>query len=179
MRLAALDTKFLLAFAAGESDAEETVQYLQRNGFACIVTQSVIEQLGELQRDKNNPSRLFALYALYMFPQWGFYEQANQYVDNGTSCVHAEKMLEQGLIPGARKIEAEILVEASCHQCELLVTFSEPLLNAKSMPLNLALIEGDMNSVAVAIASPKMIAERLKLTAKQFQQIATGNGQGI
>jgi hypothetical protein len=163
MRLAALDTKFLLAFAGGESDAEETLEYLRKNGFSLIITQSVVEQLGELQRNKNHPAHDFALFISWMYPQWGIYDPSNQYVDNGTSCAHADKILEQGLIPDATKIEAEMLVEASCHNCELLVTFSEPLLKAPPTPLNLALIENDMEAVTVAIASPKMIADRLKV----------------
>jgi hypothetical protein len=60
-----------------------------------------------------------------------------------------------------------MLVEASCHRCELLVTFSDSLLSAPPTPLNLALIENDMNAVIVAIASPKEIAERLKLLNEQ------------
>jgi hypothetical protein len=167
MRLAALDTKFLLAFAGGESDAEETLEYLRKNGFTLIITESVIEQLGELQRNKKHHAHDFALYASWMYPQWGVYAPSNQYVENGTSCVHAEKILDQGLIPDATKIEAEILVEASCHHCELLVTFSGPLLNAPPAPLNLALIENDMDAVTVAIASPEMIAERLKFLNEQ------------
>lgn len=166
MRLAALDTKFLLAFAGGESDAKETLEYLRKNGFSLIITQSVVEQLGELQRDKKNPAHDSALYASWMYPQWGIYDPSNPYVDNGTSCVHADKILEQGLIPGATIIEAEILVEASCHNCELLVTFSDPLLGAPPTPLNLALIENDMEAVTVAIASPRMIAERLRMIQK-------------
>ena len=166
MRLAALDTKFLLAYAGGESDAEETLEYLRKNGFTLIITESVIEQLGELQRDKTHPAHDFALYASWMYPQWGIYEQSNPYVDNGTSGVHADKIIEQGLIPDATKIETEMLVEAYCHHCELLVTFSDSLLKAEPAPLNLALIENDMGAVTVAIASPKMIAERLRLLKK-------------
>jgi hypothetical protein len=166
MRLAALGTKFLLAYAGGEPDAEETLNYLRKTGFTLIITRSVVEQIGELQWDKTNQSHDFALYASWMHPHWGIYDQSNTYVENGTSCVHADNILEQGLIPGATKIEAEILVEASCHKCELLVTFSEPLLNAPGAPLNLALIENDMEAVTVAIASPQMIAQRLKVMTK-------------
>jgi len=163
MRLAALDTKFLLAFAGGESDAEETFEYLRKNGFTLIVTESVLEQLGELTHscNKTHPAHYYAMYAYWTLPRWGILEPANPYVENGTSGAHAEKIREQGLLPNATRIEAEILVEASCHRCDLLVTFSEPLLNALPGPLNLALMEGGMDAVAVAIASPKMIAERL------------------
>lgn len=163
MRLAALDTKFLLAYAGAEPDAEETLEYLRKNGFTLIITESVVEQLGELQRSKNSEVRDCAIYAYWMCPQWGVCEPSNAYVENGTSCAHAERILEQGLIPNSTRIESEILVEASCHRCDLLVTFSEPLLNAPTVPLNLALIENDMNAVTVAIASPEMIARRLKL----------------
>lgn len=165
MRLAALDTKFLLAFAGGETDAEETLSYLHKNGFKLIITQSVVEQLVELQRDKANPAHDFAMYALWMFDKWGIFDLPNQYVENGTSCVHAENIIKQGLIPEATTIETEMLVEASCHGCELFVTFSEPLLNAPATPLNLALIENHMGAVTIAIASPKMIADRLRLVA--------------
>lgn len=163
MRFAALDTKFLLAYAGGEPDAEATLSYLQDNGFQPIITQSVIEQLGELQRDRNNPARDFAMYACWMHPHWNVWDIPNTYVDNGTACVHAEKIIKQGLIPGGSCIEAEILVEASCHGCELLITFSKPLLDAPSIQLNLALVENEMRAVTVAIASPAMIAERVRM----------------
>jgi hypothetical protein len=166
MRLAALDTKFLLAFAAGEQDVEETLDYLRNNNFQIIITKSVVEQLQDLIRHKSHDAHLFALYAFWMCPKEGIFEPSNSYVDNGTSCAHAEKIREQELIPDATRIEAEILVEASCHRCDLLITFSEALLNAPIVPLNLALIENDMDAVTVAIASPKMIAERLKQLQK-------------
>lgn len=162
MRFAALDTKFLLAYAGGEPDAEATLEYLHSNGFTVIITESVVEQLGELQRDKTNPAHDFALYAAWMFPQWGVLDIPNKYVANGTSCVHADKIFKEGLIPNGTFIEAEILVEASCHGCELLITFSKPLLEAPSTQLNLALIENEMVAVTVAIASPEMIAERVR-----------------
>lgn len=169
MRSAALDTKFILALAGGAQDAEDTLEYLRQNAFLPIITESVDEQLGELQRggDKENQIRLLALYALWMFPNWGIVDQPNKYVENGTACVHSEKILEQGLIPNATRIEAEILVEASCHGCELLITFSDPLLNASPVPLNLALIENELAAVTVAIASPAMIAKRLQLTEEK------------
>jgi hypothetical protein len=59
-----------------------------------------------------------------------------------------------------------MLVEASCHNCELLVTFSKSLLSAPSNELNLALIENGLVTVTVAIASPEMIAQRMKLLNK-------------
>jgi len=163
MRFAALDTRFLLALAGGQFDAEATIDYLQRNSFCPIVTESVIEQLGELQRDSGNPAHDAAVIASKNFVTWGIYDPSNPNVDNGTSCVHAEKIMEQGLIPDAMTIEAEMLVEASCHNCELFITFSQPLLNAPSSQLNLALIESGLVTVTIAIASPEMISERLQL----------------
>lgn len=171
-RFAALDTKFLLAFAASEPDAEETVEYLRKNKFTCIITRSVIQQLCELRQTEPDPTRSYALYAYWMFSNWGFIEQSNTYVDNGTSCKFAEDILEQGLIPGGKKHDSEILVEASCHQCELLITFSKPLLNAPSGQLHLALIECNLSAVAVAIASPDMIAGRLKVAETVSQLMA-------
>jgi len=176
MKRAALDTKFVLAYSASEADTAETLEYLKKSGFELIITESVVEQLAELIRDKQNPSRDFALYAFWMHPSWEVSNPANPYVEHGTSCRHAEKIIEQGLVPGATKIEAEILVEASCHQCDLLVTFSQPLLKSDTVPLNLALVENDMNAVTVAIASPAQIAARLPLLEKnnatQQQQLS-------
>lgn len=166
MRFAALDTRFLLALAGGQPDAETTIDYIQRNGFHPIITESVFEQLGELQKDHTNPAFEAAVYASKNFVTWGIYDPSNPYVDNGTSCVHAEKLLQQGLIPGGTTIEAEMLVEAACHDCELLITFSNALLTASPTQLNLALIENGMVKVTVAIASPEMIAERMKLLKK-------------
>jgi hypothetical protein len=168
MRFAALDTRFLLALAGGESDAEATIDYLQRNGFSPIITESVVEQIGELRSDKTNPAYEAASVASKMFVSWGIYDPPNPYVDNGTSCVHAEKILQQGLIPDGTTIEAEMLVEASCHNCELFITFSQPLLNAPSSQLNLALIESGLVKVTVTIASPEMIAERMKMFDEQI-----------
>lgn len=166
MRLAALDTNFLLAYAAGESDVEETFDYLRANNFQIIITRSVIEQLADLIRIKDDPNHLFALYAYWMLPSWGIVEASNPYVENGTSCAHAEKIRDQGLIPDVSRIDSEILVEASCHKCDLLITFSECLISAPSGPLNLALIDSEMDAVTIAIASPGMIAERMRQTGK-------------
>lgn len=165
MRLAALDTKFILALAVGESDAEATLNYLKQNRIYPIITESVIEQLGEIKRDRTDPASDSAFYALWMFPGWGIGDPPNPHVQNGTSCLHAESLIKQGVIPGARKIESELLVEAACHECELLITFSPALLGAPPVPLNLALIENELCMVAIAIASPQMIADRLKQTA--------------
>jgi hypothetical protein len=166
MRFAALDTRFLLALAGGEPDAEATIDYLQKNGFHPIITESVFEQIGEFVSNPSCQSHEAAVYASKNFVTWGIYDPANPYVENGTSCVHAEKILEQGLIPDGTTIEAEMLVEASCHNCELLVTFSKSLLSAPSNELNLALIENGLVTVTVAIASPEMIAQRMKLLNK-------------
>jgi rRNA-processing protein FCF1 len=167
MRFAALDTRFLLALAGGELDAEATIDYLQRNGFSPIITECVFEQLGELQHDPTNPAHDAAAIACKNLVTWGIYDPSNKYVDNGTSCVHAEKIMDQGLIPEATRLEAEMLVEASCHNCELFVTFSQPLLNAPSSELNLALIESGLVKVTVTIASPEMIADRLTILNAQ------------
>jgi hypothetical protein len=166
MRFAALDTRFLLALAGGEPDAEATIDYLQKNGFHPIITESVFEQLGEFVSNPDSLAHAAAIYASQNFVTWGIYDPSNPYVDNGTSCVHAESILKQGLIPDGTTIEAEMLVEASCHNCELLVTFSKPLLTAPSTQLNLALIENGLVTVTVAIASPEMIAQRMKLLQK-------------
>lgn len=160
-RFAALDTKFLLALAGGEPDAESTIDYLHKNGFFPLITECVYEQLGELAQQANNPAAPHAQHASRWLSTWGILDVSNRYTENGTSQVHAEAILEQGLIPGGTILEAETLVEASCHECELLVTFSDALLNAQSAAINLALIEKGMSKVTVIIASPKQIAERL------------------
>lgn len=162
-RFAALDTKFLLALAGGEPDAEATIDYLHKTGFFPVITESVIEQLGELANCSDAMTRDAARYAAKWFVTWNILAVENEYTQNGTAQVHADRMLEQGLIPGATTLEAEMLVEASCYNCELLVTFSEPLLNAPSAPLNLALLENDLNKVTVTIASPHIIARRLQM----------------
>lgn len=162
-RFAALDTKFILALAGGEADAEATIDYLQKNGFFPIITESVHEQLGELASTPQSAACEAAKYASKWLTTWGIIEIPNSYTANGTSQVHAESILQQGLIPGATEIEAEVLVEASCQNCELLVTFSESLLNAPATVLNLALIERGLDQVTVIIASPSQIAARLAL----------------
>jgi hypothetical protein len=166
-KFAALDTKFLLALAGGESDAESTIDYLHQTGFFPIITESVIEQLGELRRNGEAQARENANYAAQWLPTWNILQDGNSYTSNGTSQIHAERILEQGLIPSATQMEAEILVEASCHNCDLLVTFSKALLEAPSAPLNLALMENDLNKVTVTIASPTIIAQRLQLLTTQ------------
>jgi hypothetical protein len=163
-RFAALDTRFILALAGGEPDAEATIDYLHTTGFTPMITESVVEQLGELgQESANQLTRKCADYAARWMVTWNIITPSNATVNNGAAQVHAEKIIEQGLIPGASQIEAEILVEASCHNCELLVTFSDPLLNAPAAPLNLALLENDLHKVTVTIASPQIIARRLEV----------------
>lgn len=161
-RFAALDTRFILALAGGEPDAEATIDYLTRNGFVPIITESVMEQLGELLHSQDEGTRRTASNALQWLSTWQILVPPNAYVENGAAQVHAEKLLTQNLIPAASQIEAEMLVEASCHNCELLVTFSTPLLQADSTLLNLALLEGDLSKVTVTIASPEIIARRLE-----------------
>lgn len=162
-RFAALDTSFLLALAGGEPDTEATIDYLFRNGFFPIITESVLEQLGELAESKDEMVKQNALRALKSLTTWQVLVSSNKYVENGAAQVHAERIMTQGLVPEATHFETEILVEASCHNCELLITFSKPLLDADSTTLNLALIEGDLNKVTVTIASPKTIARRLEM----------------
>ena len=173
MRYAALDTKFLLALAGGEQDAEGTIDYLRSIGFFPIITESVIEQIGELQRSTDSSAYIFAEIVAKNFIYWGILDVPNPNILNGTSCVHAEKILAQNLIPDGTLFEAEMLVEASCHNCEILVTFSDALLNAPSAPLNLALIDNGLVNVTVAIASPEMISQRVKIRANQVLEVAT------
>jgi hypothetical protein len=47
------------------------------------------------------------------------------------------------------------------------VTFSEQLLQADAAQVNLALLEMELNKVTVTIASPSVIAERLRLLQEQ------------
>jgi hypothetical protein len=161
-KFAAIDTKFILALAGGEPDAEATLDYLHKTGFIPIVTETVIEQLGELVESSEPTARDVAKYAARWMTSWGVLEVQNINIANGAAQVHAEKLLEQGLIPEATTIEAEILVEAACHGSELLVTFSQPLLDAPSTPLNLALMENHLHQVTIIIASPDLIARRLE-----------------
>jgi hypothetical protein len=160
-RFAALDTRFILALAAGEPDAEATIDYLSKTGFVPIITESVYEELGGLVHSPDNPAHENAKHACQWLVTWGILDPPNSQIDIGTSGINADKLLEQGLIPGCTKVEAEMLVEASCQNCELFVTFSTPLLRAEATPLNLALLEMGLSKVTVTIASPDAIAARL------------------
>jgi hypothetical protein len=166
-RFAALDTRFMLALAAGESDAEATIDYLGKTGFIPVMTESVFEQLGDLASHPESAAYECAKHACKWFSTWGILDPPNPHIQNGVSQINAERILEQGLIPNCSTIEAEILVEASCLECELLITFSEPLLKAPAAPLNLALLELQLNKVTVTIASPATIATRLGRMQKE------------
>lgn len=167
-RFAALDTKFLLALAGGESDAEATIDYLAQKGFTPIATESVMEQLGELQENGDDQTKQLAGYAATWMITWGVITPSCPHAANGTAQINAARLIEQGLIDQATIIEAEILCEAACAGCEILITYSEALLDAPTTPLNLALVENDLNKVIVIIASPSLIAQRLEvLNAEQ------------
>jgi hypothetical protein len=166
-RFAALDTRFLLALSAGEPDAEATIDYLARTGFFPIITESVFEQLGHLARSPGNPAHESAKHACKWLATWNILDPPNRHIEIGISEINAAKILGQELIPGCTENEAKMLIEASCQNCELFITFSEPLLRAEVVPLNLALLEMELNKVTVTIASPVIIARRLEIMNRE------------
>src|SRR5271156_4085235 len=96
-RFAALDTRFMLALAAGESDAEATIDYLGKIGFVPIITESVFEQLGELASASASPASECARHACKWFTTWGILDPPNRHIETGVAEINAEKILDQGL----------------------------------------------------------------------------------
>ena len=74
--------------------------------------------------------------------------------------IHADKLLEKGILDGGDKADALILAEASYFNASVLLTTNKALKNAQKDSLKVALLECGMDSVV--IISPKEIVDYLE-----------------
>jgi len=148
-RCAALDASFLLALAAGDGECESTMDSLQRGSRIPIITETIWEQLGALKNTGNPVYSHYAALALSQLTNWLIHDQSNVHSANGTSDVLAERLHDSGIIKGASVIQCRVIVEASCHDSEFLVSCDPIIQKADPVQLDRFLVENGLNTLKI------------------------------
>jgi len=163
-RFAALDTSFLLALAGGDENCEEVIDWLSGINVYPLVTGTVLQELMDIdqQKDADPFVKQNAERALLNLAAWGILDASLAATDNGIAKIIAGKFVEKGVLPDEQENDGLVVAEAALHECKMLVTDRETLLNAPLEGIKFMLIESDVS--ALFIVSPDHIIEYLRKT---------------
>jgi hypothetical protein len=162
-RSAALDTPFLLALAGGDDNCAEIIDWLSRINVYPLVTGTVLQELMDAEQNDLDPFvKQNAESALMNLTTWGVLDTALSPTDNGVAKIIAGKFVEKGVLPDEHENDGLVVAEAALHDCKMLITYRETLLNAPLEGIKFMLIESDVP--ALFIVSPDNIIEYLRKT---------------
>jgi hypothetical protein len=160
-RFAALDTRFLLALAVGDEDCQAVIDWLSGINVYPLATGTVLQELADLEReDPDEFVRQNAENAQTQLSTWGILPAPLTAIDNGIAKIIAARLVEKKVLPDNDENDGLVVVEAAMHQCKILITFREALLDAPSAGIRFMLIENDVSDLF--IASPEDVVEYLR-----------------
>src|SRR4051812_5127538 len=96
-KLAALDTNILLHLAEDDAPAHNTILRLVRRGFTPVVTQTVVQELGNIARSPIAKKSKMATKALTSMREWGIQPVSLKPVGNGICDIVANVIANRGL----------------------------------------------------------------------------------
>jgi hypothetical protein len=161
-RFAALDQHFLLALAGGSDDCAEVIDWFSRIGVYPLATGTVLQELMDIeqQEDPDPFVKQNAERALLNLATWGILDAQLTPTDNGIAKIVAAKFVETGVLPDEQENDGLIVAEAALHDCIMLVTYRETLLNAPLEGIKFMLMESDVS--VLFIVSPDNIIAYLR-----------------
>ena len=156
-KLVALDTNVLFHLAENYAPAHNLVLRLVRLGFAPIVTQTVIQELGVASSVGDTArKRASATLALSSMRSWGIQPGSLMPVGNGISGVAANIIIDsRELLPQGEYNDAYVFIESAFFGVAMLVTWDSHLLDASNAALNEVVTSLDLNPVQ--IVHPRVI----------------------
>jgi hypothetical protein len=160
-RFAALDTRFLLALSVGNEDCQAVMDWLSGINVYPLATGTVLQELADLEReDSDEFVRQNAENAQLLLSTWGILPAPLNSIDNGITKIIASRLVEKKVLPDDHENDGLVVVEAAMHQCKILITYREALLNAPAAGIRFMLIENDVSDLF--IASPEDVVEYLR-----------------
>jgi rRNA-processing protein FCF1 len=110
-KLVVLDTNVLFHLAENFSPAHNLVLRLVRSGLLPVVTQTVVQELGDASlRGRTPAKRQAATTALDQMLGWGIQPTGLKPVDNGICDIVADVISSRGLMPPEERNDAYILI---------------------------------------------------------------------
>lgn len=165
-RFAALDTRFLLALGVGDDDCQTVIDWLSANNVYPLATGTVLQELADLEReDADEFVRQNAEHAQMQLSTWGILPAPLNSIDNGIAKIIASRLVEKKVLPDDAENDGLVVVEAAMHQCKILITYREALLNAHSAGIRFMLIENDVSDLF--IVSPEDVVDYLRSIEKE------------
>ena len=163
-RFAALDTSFLLALAAGDDNCAEVIDWLSDNKIYPLATGTVLQELADIdQQEGGDPfKKQNAEKALLSFGTWGVLDAALSPIDNGIAQMVAKKFVEKNVLPDEHDNDGLVVAEAALHECKMLITYRDTLLDAPLEGIKFMLIESDVP--VLFVVSPDDVIAYLRKT---------------
>lgn len=168
-KFVALDTRFILALERGEESCQGVIDFFSRMGWFCLVTETVREELADLEFDDDNPEiKRLAGNALRRLGIYNILAPDLKDVDLVIARIIAQRLLETNLITGGTQNDALAVTEAASHGCFFLVTDREHLANCNADAVRVALAAQDltgctivsMNVMLVVMSELKVFVEK-------------------
>ena len=155
-RVAAVDTKLLIGEAIGIPHHRAALDHF-RNQFrfvlaVCPVT--IAELNASVELGDVNTQRM-AGRVLEDLDDSDYIRPVLTDTEEQVVEIHARRILERGVLPGGNLQDARLLIEAAYSDSVCILTTRDPLLDAASDSLKLALVECGM--IPMAILSPSQI----------------------
>jgi rRNA-processing protein FCF1 len=155
-KLAVLDTNVLFHLAEQYAPAHNLVLRLVRTGFIPVVTQTVVQELGDASLyGYPAKKRELATIALSSMRSWGIQPTGLTPVGNGICEIVAEVIANRGLLPPEERNDAFTLIEAAFFGASMLITWDGHLLSASQAGLSEVLTSFDLRPVQ--IVHPRVI----------------------
>jgi rRNA-processing protein FCF1 len=150
-RFVAVDTEVLLAIEAGDEDCTEAIDRLTAAGFYCLVTETPLQELGEIcQLTSDSEAAERAKATLTQITNFGFLESRLGVVEMGVAERVALRICELCLLDHGTMNDGLVMAEAAYNNCRILLTRRKTLLASKTDSLQIALVDFDLNPVVVA-----------------------------
>jgi hypothetical protein len=159
-KFAALDSDFLTALEVGDDECEGVIDGLRGHGFYFIVTETPLEELGDIVYKEQGIDAERCEHAqktILSITNWGFLTPPLKDIERAVALQVADKLVSS-LMPHGHINEGRVLAEAAFHKCRFLITRRNALLKANRNSTEVALINADLNSVVVVSPTDLNIA---------------------
>jgi len=155
-RFAALDTYFLLELEKGNPTYEGVIDALSAIGIFFLVTDTVLQELADIEFCSPKPEvQRLAADTIKRLGLKGIITPPLPAVSRGVAEIIAQNLAT--LVKDGDKDDGLVLAEAACHNCRMLVTTRQTILDGDTEAIRMALIRSDVGDL-VAI-SPEAILE--------------------
>jgi|ERR1043166_3237512 hypothetical protein len=137
-KFAAVDSHFLAALEAYDDDAAEICDGLQLLQLHLLVTPTVLQEIADTERNSTDPdARVAAAAILKDYRGWLILDPPLTPVQNGVAEIMAKKLIEEEVIPDTELNAGLIVAEAALHECQILITHRQSLINSDLTELGL------------------------------------------